>query len=66
MLGVRLFDRTSRRVVLSQTAKLRRRAAGGADRARDTGARIQRIGDGGITGPAFFDHVRAVGRPVLN
>jgi DNA-binding transcriptional LysR family regulator len=34
--------------------------------ARDTGARIQRIGDGGITGPAFFDHVRAVGRPVLN
>ena len=34
--------------------------------ARDTGARIQRIGDGGITGPAFFDHVRAAGRPVLN
>jgi hypothetical protein len=34
--------------------------------ARDTGARIQRIADGGITGPAFFDHVRAVGRPVLN
>jgi hypothetical protein len=34
--------------------------------ARDTGARIQRIGDGGITGPAFFDHVRALGRPVLN
>jgi DNA-binding transcriptional LysR family regulator len=34
--------------------------------ARDTGARIQRIDDGGITGPAFFDHVRAVGRPVLN
>jgi DNA-binding transcriptional LysR family regulator len=34
--------------------------------AQDTGARIQRISDGGITGPAFFDHVRAVGRPVLN
>ncbi|MFL6163489.1 MAG: LysR family transcriptional regulator [Jatrophihabitantaceae bacterium] len=34
--------------------------------ARDTGAQIQRIGDGGITGPAFFDHVRALGRPVLN
>jgi DNA-binding transcriptional LysR family regulator len=34
--------------------------------ARDTGARIRRIDDGGITGPAFFDHVRAVGRPVLN
>lgn len=34
--------------------------------ARDTGARIQRIDDGGITGPAFFDHVRAAGRPVLN
>lgn len=34
--------------------------------ARDTGARIRRIDDGGITGPAFFDHVRAAGRPVLN
>jgi DNA-binding transcriptional LysR family regulator len=34
--------------------------------AHDTGARIQRIGDGGITGAAFFDHVRATGRPVLN
>jgi len=35
--------------------------------ARDTGARIQHIGDGGITGPGFFDHVRAAGRrPVLN
>jgi hypothetical protein len=30
---------------------------------RATGAQIQRIDDGG-TGPAFFDHVRAVGRPV--
>lgn len=34
--------------------------------ARDTGARVVRIDDGGITGPAFFDHVRAVRRPVLN
>ncbi|ARE36695.1 LysR family transcriptional regulator [Rhodococcus sp. BH4] len=33
---------------------------------RDTGAQILRINDGGITGPAFFDHVRAVGRPVVN
>ncbi len=34
--------------------------------ARDTGAQIMRINDGGITGPAFFDHVRAVGRPAVN
>jgi DNA-binding transcriptional LysR family regulator len=34
--------------------------------ARGTGARIHRTGDGGIIGPAFFDHVRAIGRPVLN
>ncbi|MCX6473976.1 MAG: LysR family transcriptional regulator, partial [Rhodococcus sp.] len=34
--------------------------------ARDTGAQILRINDGGITGPAFFDHIRAVGRPVVN
>jgi DNA-binding transcriptional LysR family regulator len=34
--------------------------------ARDTGAQIRCIDDGGITGPAFFDHVRAVGHPVLN
>ncbi|WP_069145320.1 LysR family transcriptional regulator [Rhodococcus erythropolis] len=34
--------------------------------ARDTGAQILRINDGGITGPAFFDHVRAVGGPVVN
>lgn len=33
---------------------------------RDTGAHILRIDDGGITGPAFYDHVRALGRPVLN
>jgi DNA-binding transcriptional LysR family regulator len=34
--------------------------------ARDTGAQVRCIDDGGITGPAFFDHVRAAGHPVLN
>jgi DNA-binding transcriptional LysR family regulator len=34
--------------------------------AADTGARLVRISDGGITGPAFFDHVRRLRRPVLN
>jgi DNA-binding transcriptional LysR family regulator len=34
--------------------------------ARDTGARVLRISDGGITGPAFFDHVRRSRRPVVN
>jgi DNA-binding transcriptional LysR family regulator len=34
--------------------------------ARDTGARMVRIRDGGITGPAFFDHVRHCRRPVIN
>ncbi|WP_327287220.1 LysR family transcriptional regulator [Streptomyces sp. NBC_01198] len=34
--------------------------------ARSTGARAVRISDGGITGPAFFDHVRRSGRPVIN
>jgi len=34
--------------------------------ASDTGARAIRISDGGVTGPAFFDHVRRVGRPVIN
>ncbi|MFG2124218.1 LysR family transcriptional regulator [Streptomyces sp. NPDC048710] len=34
--------------------------------ARDTGARVLRISDGGVTGPAFFDHVRRSGRPVIN
>jgi DNA-binding transcriptional LysR family regulator len=34
--------------------------------ARDTGARPVRISDGGITGPAFFDHVRRSPRPVVN
>jgi DNA-binding transcriptional LysR family regulator len=34
--------------------------------AEGTGARAVRISDGGITGPAFFDHVRRCGRPVIN
>lgn len=34
--------------------------------ASDTGARAIRISDGGVTGPAFFDHVRRIGRPVIN
>jgi DNA-binding transcriptional LysR family regulator len=34
--------------------------------ARDTGAEIVRIDDGGITGPAFFEQVRTLRRPVLN
>jgi DNA-binding transcriptional LysR family regulator len=34
--------------------------------ARDTGARVVRTSDGGITGPAFFDHVRRSRRPVVN
>ncbi|MFG2381949.1 LysR family transcriptional regulator [Streptomyces avermitilis] len=34
--------------------------------AHDTGARTVRISDGGVTGPAFFDHVRRGRRPVVN
>jgi DNA-binding transcriptional LysR family regulator len=34
--------------------------------ARDTGAHRVRVEDGGITGPAFFEHVRRLRRPVLN
>jgi DNA-binding transcriptional LysR family regulator len=34
--------------------------------AQDTGARAVRISNGGITGPAFFDHVRRCSRPVIN
>jgi DNA-binding transcriptional LysR family regulator len=34
--------------------------------ARDTGARAVRIHNGGITGPAFFDHVRGSRRPIIN
>jgi len=33
---------------------------------RELGARAMRISDGGITGPAFFDHVRRSGRPIVN
>lgn len=38
----------------------------GQEFARKTGARVVRIDDGGITGPAFFEHVRRLRRPVLN
>ena len=34
--------------------------------AADTGARTMQVEDGGITGPDFFEHVRRLGRPVLN
>ena len=34
--------------------------------ARDTGARTARVASGGITGPAFHDHVRRSRRPVVN
>ncbi len=34
--------------------------------ARETAARVVRISDGGITGPAFFDHVRRIRRPLIN
>ena len=34
--------------------------------ARETGARVVRISDGGITGPAFFDHARRGRRPLIN
>lgn len=34
--------------------------------ARDTGARVVRIDDGGITGAAFFGHVRRLRAPVIN
>lgn len=34
--------------------------------ARDTGAHVVRIDDGGITGPAFFEQVRKLRRPVVN
>ena len=37
-----------------------------AQLARDTGAEIVRIEDGGVTGPAFFEHVRRLGRPIVN
>ncbi|GAA3761381.1 LysR family transcriptional regulator [Streptomyces tremellae] len=34
--------------------------------AGETGAREVRVHDGGITGPAFFDHVRRSPRPLVN
>ncbi|RDH78908.1 LysR family transcriptional regulator [Mycolicibacterium moriokaense] len=34
--------------------------------AAEIGARTMRVADGGITGPEFFEHVRRLGRPVLN
>jgi DNA-binding transcriptional LysR family regulator len=34
--------------------------------AHETGARAVRISDGGITGPAFFDHVRRSRSPIIN
>jgi DNA-binding transcriptional LysR family regulator len=34
--------------------------------AADTGARIVRVDDGGVTGPTLFEHIRRLGRPVLN
>ena len=34
--------------------------------ASDTGTRIERVDDGGISGSAFFAHVRRLRRPVLN
>jgi DNA-binding transcriptional LysR family regulator len=37
-----------------------------AQLARDTGASVVRIEDGGVIGPAFFEHVRRLGRPIVN
>ena len=34
--------------------------------AEETGAPVVSISDGGITGSAFFDHVRRLRRPVVN
>ncbi|WP_082943850.1 LysR family transcriptional regulator [Mycobacterium sp. 1274761.0] len=34
--------------------------------ARESGARLVRVEDGGVTGATFFDHVRRLRRPVLN
>lgn len=34
--------------------------------AKDTGAEVLHLEDGGVTGPAFFDHVRRLRRPVVN
>ncbi|MBB2949145.1 DNA-binding transcriptional LysR family regulator [Actinoplanes lutulentus] len=34
--------------------------------AAETGAHVVHVPEGGVTGPAFFDHVRRLGRPVVN
>ena len=34
--------------------------------AADTGARVVRVDDGGVTGPTFFEHIRRLRQPVLN
>lgn len=34
--------------------------------AREAGAQVVRVEDGGVTGSTFFDHVRRLRRPVLN
>ncbi|WP_228000338.1 LysR family transcriptional regulator [Mycolicibacterium sp. P1-5] len=34
--------------------------------AAHTGARVMRTDDGGVTGPTFLEHVRGLGRPVIN
>ncbi|WP_328993557.1 LysR family transcriptional regulator [Kribbella sp. NBC_01245] len=34
--------------------------------ARATGARLEYVDDGGLTGPAFHEHIRRLRRPVLN
>jgi DNA-binding transcriptional LysR family regulator len=38
----------------------------GEEFAHDTGAKLEYIDDGGITGDAYFDHVRRLRRPLLN
>ncbi|GAA0485708.1 LysR family transcriptional regulator [Paractinoplanes deccanensis] len=34
--------------------------------AAETGARVEHVPEGGVTGEAFFGHVRRLGRPVVN
>jgi DNA-binding transcriptional LysR family regulator len=54
-------------VLLDDDAKTWRSWSSYAEQlAGDTGARAVRISDGGVTGPAFFDHVRRSSRPILN
>ena len=59
MPGTPLFSSTT-------TPPRGRRGLYAGQLARDTGARVLRISDGGITGPAFFDHVRRSARPIVN